>query len=380
MANYANINIPNYARINKIPSGHLPTEINTSTAQRWDNAFYWCRNLTSLPDPFYDTSNATNMYRMFYNCSNLTTVPNFDTSNVTNMRWMFYNCSNLTTVPNFDTSKVTNMSWMFGSCLNLTTVPNFNTSNVTDMSGMFSFCTHLTTVPNFNTSNVTNMYGMFRYSNISNISSLDLSNVNVMANMFECYSGEYIPIININNASPNTYLMFYGCTNVRGNIYIESNNISDAYCFFNDRFTYSSNHLKYIYCHANSNTYKILGSGKFCSTGNYYALTMEDNYAVIPYTNNGIYRFPTNKIQILAYNPANINTSYINSNIVEVSPYTDYQLTFENTGSRNPIIVKHGTVNWGTFTNVSIGTGDIEFGFRFFKDITNMTADVVDTI
>ena len=357
MANYANINIPNYARITKIPSGYLPTEINTSTAQRWDNAFYNCRRLTSLPDPFYDTSNATNMYRMFYWCSNLITVPNFDTSNATNMRWMFHNCSNLTTVPNFDTSNVTSMGWMFGSCLNLTTVPNFNTSNVTDMSGMFSFCNNLTTIPNFNTSNVTDMCYMFnRCTNLTTIPNFDTGKVTIMS------------------------MMFHNCTNIKGDLYIESNNVINAY----QLFTNTSNYTKNIYCHSNTNTYNTIyanmGNNTYNSNWNTYLLTMEDNYAVIPYTNNGIYRFPTNKIQILAYDLANINTSYINSNIVEVSPYTDYQLTFENTGSRNSIIVKHGTVNWGQFTNVSIGTGDIEFGFRFFKDIPNMTADVVDTI
>lgn len=66
MANYASLSIPNYVRITKIPSGHLPTDINTSGAQNWYKAFYWCRNLTSLPDPFYDTSNATNMRRLFF--------------------------------------------------------------------------------------------------------------------------------------------------------------------------------------------------------------------------------------------------------------------------------------------------------------------------
>ena len=385
MANYAEYNIPNYVGITEIPSGHLPIDINTSIAQNWSRAFNGCFDLTSLPDSFYDTSNATNMSEMFLYCYNLTTVPNFDTSNVTDMHSMFRYCNHLTTIPNFNTSKVTHMEDMFAICSNLTTVPNFDTSNVTSMAGMFAFCYNIT-IPNFDTSNVTNMFGMFRYSNISNIPSLDLSNVSDMANMFECYSGEYIPIININNASPNTYLMFYGCTNVRGNIYIESNNISDAYCFFNDRFTYSSNHLKYIYCHANSNTYKRLGSGEFCSTGNYYALTMEDNYAVIPINGNGIYRFPTNKIQISIYDSANINKSFFNSNIIEVSPYTDYELQFidptlpgePTTGS---IYVEHNGNSWGVFSAVVAGPGDgPQYGFRFFKDITNMTANVVDIL
>ena len=407
MANYAEYNIPNYVGITEIPSGHLPIDINTSIAQNWSRAFNGCFDLTSLPDSFYDTSNATNMSEMFLYCYNLTTVPNFDTSKVTDMHSMFRYCNHLTTIPNFNTSKVTHMEDMFAICSNLTTVPNFDTSNVTSMAGMFAFCYNIT-IPNFDTSNVTNMFGMFRYSNISNIPNLDLSNVSDMANMFECYSGEYIPIININNASPNTDLMFYGCANVRGNIYIESNNISDATYFFNDRFTYSSNHLKYIYCHANSNTYKRLGSGEFCSTGNYYALTMEDNYAEIPWNGAGIYRFPTNKIEVLFYGDYD-GTGTITNTImqtIEVSPYADYELyigvdaesgfhpeapTTTYAGSMVKYYITHGNIedyNNHTLWGEAIATDVYENGyynfsnmkFRFFKDIPNMTANVVDLL
>ena len=74
MANYAQNNISNYMSINSIPSGHLPTDINTSTAQNWSSAFNGCMVITSLPDPFYDTSNATDMSYMFRACFNLTTI------------------------------------------------------------------------------------------------------------------------------------------------------------------------------------------------------------------------------------------------------------------------------------------------------------------
>ena len=65
MRRYAQRNIPNYNTITSIPSGYLPTDINTSLAKDWAYAFNDCSNLTSLPDPFYDTSNATNMSDMF---------------------------------------------------------------------------------------------------------------------------------------------------------------------------------------------------------------------------------------------------------------------------------------------------------------------------
>ena len=143
MANYAQRNIPGYSSITEIPSGHLPTDINTSLAKGWSNAFGTCLGIRSFPDPFYNTSNAIDMSWMFKMCLNLTTVPNFDTSNVTDMSYMFYSCENLTTVPNFDTSNVIDMSYMFDYCTNLTTIPNFNTSKVTYMGAMFWDCSNI---------------------------------------------------------------------------------------------------------------------------------------------------------------------------------------------------------------------------------------------
>ena len=40
MAEYAKDNIPSYATITSIPSGHLPSDINTSLAQDWSDAFF----------------------------------------------------------------------------------------------------------------------------------------------------------------------------------------------------------------------------------------------------------------------------------------------------------------------------------------------------
>ena len=422
MAYYAENNISNYRNITEIPSGHLPANINTSLAQNWYRAFNNCRNLTSLPDPFYDTSNATNTSMMFFNCHNLTTVPNFDTSNVTDMSTMlgscynlttvpnfntssvtsmsdmFMRCRNLTTIPNFDTSNVTDMGDMFRDCYNLTTVPNFDTSNVTDMGYMFNYCRNLTTVPNFDTSKVTNMINMFYGCNLTTIPTFDTSNVTDMYGMFAyCYNLTTVPNFNTSKVT-NMINMFYGCnnlitiptfdtsnvtdihnmflncTNIRGDLYIESSNVSNARDLFENCTAYTKN----IYCHANTTTYhtiyRNIGRNYYNSDWNAYLYTMENSYAVIPYTGNGIYRFPTNKIQIVLYNQNNIN-SCITNRIIEVSPYTDYELTFRLLAG--PTYITHGTVNWGAFPTIVTG---YKFGFRFFKDIPNMTADVVDII
>ena len=204
MRYYARNNIPNYNTITSIPSGHLPSNINTSLAKDWYSAFYTCWKFTSLPDPFYDTSNATNMAYMFFYCRNLITVPNFDTSNVTDISGMFSSCRNLISLPD----------------------PFYNTSNATNMVEMFYGCPNLTTIPNFDTSNATNMSWMFR----------------------DCY-------------------------NIKGDLYIESNNVRYA----SDMFYNCPKYTKNIYCHANTNTYntiyEAMGNTIYNSNWNCYLKT-----------------------------------------------------------------------------------------------------------
>ena len=319
MAYYAQHNIPNYITTHSIPSGYLPSDINTSLAQNWSNAFHACQGIRSFPDPFYDTSNATNMSNMFGLTYNITTVPNFNTSNVTNMSWMFYICRKLTTVPNFDTSNVTDMSHMFHNCMYyLISIPNFDTSNVTDMRYMFQNC-----------------------RNFSNIPVLNTSKVRLLNNMF------------------------HNCVNIQGNLYIESNNVEGAINLFANTPAYAKN----IYCHGNTTTYNTVASamgGTYNTNWNTGIYTMENNYAEIPWDGAGIYRFPTNKIQLMYTDNTPIS-------VIEVSPYTDYNLSSVITYAPDIAsdIIHNGTV-WGGYT------GSIKF--RFFKDIPNMIADVVDTI
>ena len=228
MADYASFNIANYNTITSIPEDHSPNSINTSLAQDWSYAFYKCENLTSLPDPFYDTSNATNMKGMIRSCKNLTTIPNFDTNNVTDMDGMFSYCNNITTIPNYNTTNVTNMSATFSGCHNLTTIPNFDTSNVTNMRMMFSSCKNLTTIPNFDTSNVTNMDAMFEVCyNLTTVPNFDTNNVTDMHSMFyECYNLITIPNYNTTNVT-SMEAIFSGCHNLTTIPNFDTSNVTD---------------------------------------------------------------------------------------------------------------------------------------------------------
>ena len=96
MYEYAKRMIPNYQNITEIPDGHLPKDLDPyGYEDNWSNAFNNCRNLTSLPDPFYNWNGTTNIHRIFYYCSNLTgSIPKIPDS-VINMRYAFAYCSKL---------------------------------------------------------------------------------------------------------------------------------------------------------------------------------------------------------------------------------------------------------------------------------------------
>ena len=363
MAYYARNNIPNYQNITEITSGHLPTDINTSLAQNWYSAFNNCRNLTSLPDPFYDTSNATNMSWMFWSC-NLTSVPNFDTSNVTDMSLMFSRCTSLTTIPIFDTSNVTSMGYMFEGCRDLTTVPNFDTSNVTNMNSMFQYCDNLTTIPNFDTSNVTDMSWMFdTCGNLTTVPNFDTSKVTTMSSMFDdcsnlttvpnfntinvtnmsemfssCYNLTTIPIFDTSKVT-NMYSMFQFCYNIKGDLYIESNNVTNA----RDMFWNCSNYTKNIYCHANTTTYttiyRAMGNNTYNSNWNAHLKTFGSEPIPLlkiadAFDENGkqdtvnyVFRTPLPNIHLYVhYN--NKYQTYI-SYIANVTPYQDLNISVQ---------------------------------------------------
>ena len=390
MYNYASANIPNYNKITEIPNEYSPEWLNTSLAQDWSYAFSNCRNLISLPDPFYNTSNATNMNNMFYYCGELTIIPNFNTSNATNMSSMFSSCYYLTSIPNFYTSNVTDMKYMFSSCWGLTSIPNFDTSNVTDMGYMFQFCTNLTTIPNFNTSNVTDMRSMFfNCTNLTTVPNFDTSKVAYIGGIFQNTNLQKIPIINLANCISYARA-FANCTNLSGDLYVE-NTRTYTHSFINI-FNGCSTYERNIYCHANTTTYNSiyfdLGNTTYNAEQRCYLKTMENDYAEIfpePINDYGkiyIVRFPTNKVQVCI---PDISNSFIGKNVIEVTPYTDYIIGYDFSAG----LFRMNQTEYMTFENpwwtadddtAPTTPGDPMFSFRFFKDIPNMTANVVDLL
>ena len=213
MQNYAKRMIPDYVNITKIPDGHLPKDLDPyGYEDNWYNAFRGCRNLTSLPDPFYNWNGATNISHIFYYCDSLNCSISNIPDSVTNMYSAFESCSNLTgSIPNIPNS-VTNMASAFDSCSNLTgNIPNIPNS-VTNMANAFESCSNLIgNIPNIPDS-VTNMTYAFYYCN--NLTG---------------------PIGKIGNNVKNMRNSFWSCSNLTGNIPTIPNGVADikgafAYC------------------------------------------------------------------------------------------------------------------------------------------------------
>ena len=121
----------------------------------------FCRSMSLISVPKFDTSKVTDMAGMFWGCISLESVPLFDTSNVLEMYDMFYNCRSLKMIPKFNTHKVLTMENMFGWCKSLESAPKFNTHKVTSMNDMFKWCYSLVSVPLLDTRSVTSMKDMF---------------------------------------------------------------------------------------------------------------------------------------------------------------------------------------------------------------------------
>ena len=217
MYRYAARNIANYQNITEIPSGHLPADINswTALADNWSYAFNYCRNLTSLPNPFYNMSNATCVTGIFYYCSNIKdfSMVNFG-NKVTDMSSAFYYCTNLVNAPVIPNS-VTTLCDAFDYCYNMSgtlTIPD----SVTNLYSC-AYNTNISTLKLGN--NVQNMHYSFPESrSLTNISNIP----NTVTHMGQAFEGatNLVTAPTIGTGVKEIYDCFDRCTNLQGNIYI----------------------------------------------------------------------------------------------------------------------------------------------------------------
>ena len=113
---------------------------------------------------------------------------------------------------------------LFSNLTNVTSIDlsNMDTSGTTNMSNMFSDNTSLTNITfgdNFNTANVINMSGMFKNCTILktiDLSSFDTSNATIFASMFmNCQGLQNLDLKSFNTSNvTNMLYMFYNCSSL----------------------------------------------------------------------------------------------------------------------------------------------------------------------
>ena len=198
--------------------------------------------INSISRDYVITSNpGFNMYGFFnytnrttHNINSTTYIPsNFNVYTATARQWAYCFCNrkDLTSIPDYDMSNAKNFYNTFGSCSNLTTTPSIPTG-VTDMTRTFYGCSNLTQPPVI-PSTVTQMYYAF----------------------YGCSKLQNPP--NIPTSVTNMLSTFYSCTNIRGDMYIFSNNITcAATCFKSKSRSYRLN----IHCYSGTSTYSTFNS------------------------------------------------------------------------------------------------------------------------
>ena len=211
--------------------------------------FRYCTNLVNAP---VLPNGITTLYETFFGCMSLdvntVTIPN----SVIYLTRTFGDCRGLTDAPLIPNS-VTSMEATFTSCTNLVNAPIIP-NNVTDINQIFTSCTNLVNAPII-PNNVTNMYGAFRLCNkLTEAPEIPNSVIDIAAAFMGCTNFVNAPIIPNNvteltkEYSWDTWALFKDCTNLRGNIYILSENIISAnQCF------YGTSLEKDVYIHFKNN-------------------------------------------------------------------------------------------------------------------------------
>lgn len=269
----ANVNIPNSLNTMMMFTGcNKLTDLNISAPKTTNvlNTFRDCNALTNVNAEFNSLTNITNLFadkyqlervnitapnatnasRIFNNCNCITTV-NWNIASNADITWAFTGCSNLITVPDLPANTIS-LYRTFHGCISLPTLPTIPNSvtsleyafvdcksitnspvipnGVTDMGATFLSCTNLATAPVIPNS-VTRLAATFMGTNIADMPALP----NSIISMSDCFHDcpQLVNVTNIPNSVQYLSQTFFNCQNLTGNIYIHSNQISDAsLCFY----------------------------------------------------------------------------------------------------------------------------------------------------
>lgn len=185
-----------------IPEGNLIKTVNVNVVPKIDIAKerikFAYSTFTTVPE-WADFTNVTNMEDMFRN-SLLNTLKDIDFSTVQNMNNAFYSCLGLTNLDYFTPSKsLLYMNSAFDGCLNLRIIPNLDLSSVLNAENLFGSCSNIKEIGDINFENATNISGFLKQSgNKHNTRKIGVFNVPNLEKINDFFYYSFSPVIREN--------------------------------------------------------------------------------------------------------------------------------------------------------------------------------------
>ena len=208
MSMFANLYVEDYKNVSVLEDKYANMYKVKDTCRSWNDAFCDMYKVTQFPDNMWDYTNMKYADSIFAECRHMTKCPiDFTKTNAVIMYDAFWNCSRMTEAPELPKT-VTNLKGCFSACANIESAVDIP-EGAKNCREMFLGCEKITTAPVI-PSSVTNVIEMFNY-----------------------------------------------CTNLRGEVYVYTNNLSNCY-----EFVGNEEYAKTIYCFANTTTYNSLVNAK----------------------------------------------------------------------------------------------------------------------
>ena len=199
-----------------IDSSNFATATTLTTSYTFYNLFRNCTGLTSAEKLVLPATTLANYCyeKMFFYCPNLTAVPELPATTLANYCYdeMFSDCKNLTTAPELPATVLTEncYSSMFSNCASLEAAPELPAMTLADScyDSMFNGCTSLTQAPEL--SATTLKYGCY------------------MSMFAACTSLTTAPLLPATTLANSCYVrMFNGCTSLTASTELPATTLAD---------------------------------------------------------------------------------------------------------------------------------------------------------
>lgn len=219
-----------------------------------EEAFKDCSELTTVTNL---SNNLTKMKTTFRNCQKIKTPPAIPSS-VTDMTFCFYDCRGMTSAPDLSNcTSLTSIERCFGYNYELLETPVVP-STVTNMKNICQGCTKITTFPNI-PDGVTNLTYAFEQCQ----------------SVVDCNITIPSQITNLNHT-------FSRCSGLKGKIFIESENITDATGCFSDTTNVKKVYIPFKSNGVNTTTYNSFISAGYDESGTSCGVTLLDLNSYVP--------------------------------------------------------------------------------------------------